>query len=629
MTPVTGRGRRPRFARKLLALAINVLGLVSADLTWAQGAHKQVLVLYSTRRDSEFSTIGERDVPRILDEGLDRNLDYYSEFLDIARFPDPAYQVAFSDFLRLKYHDVRLDLVVAMQDVAIEFVDRNGDSLFPGIPEVFLANDHAAPLGADATGLIHKRDFAGTLALIEQLQPDVRNVFVVSGAAAADKVYERAMRIQAQSFEPRLSVNYLSGLPTDALEQRLASLPDHSVVYHLLVTEDGAGHRFHPLDYVNRVATVANAPTYSWVDSGMDRGIVGGSLYSQTEAIDRIGQLALRVLQGERAGSIPTSVADFNTAQVDWRQLQRWGIDQARVPAGTVIKFRELSIWDRYQAYILTAIGLLILQSGLIAGLLVQRRKRRRSEVELRQSQAYLRTSYERIRDLWSRLLTAQETERSRIARELHDDINQQMAILTMDLDLLGSTDRDETRRLAIEAGARSREIARSLHELSHRLHPARLRLLGLVDALEALRIELSQSGMAIAFTHDGVPSTLPSDVTLCLYRVVQETVQNAIKYSKATQVAIHLDGRSPGLTLNVTDNGVGFDVDAAWHNGLGLVSMQERLEAVAGSFEIRSTPGGGTRITATVPLDVAKRAEGIASNVSATSESTATQRMM
>ena len=89
------------------------------------------------------------------------------------------------------------------------------------------------------------------------------------------------------------------------------------------------------------------------------------------------------------------------------------------------------------------------------------RRRRRRTEVELRKSQAYLRMTYERIRDLWSRLLTAQETERSRIARELHDDINQQMALLTMDLDLMGSTDRDETRRLAIEAGARSREIAR------------------------------------------------------------------------------------------------------------------------------------------------------------------------
>ncbi len=181
------------------------------------------------------------------------------------------------------------------------------------------------------------------------------------------------------------------------------------------------------------------------------------------------------------------------------------------------------------------------------------------------------------------------------------------------------STDREEAMRLAIEAGARSREIARSLHELSHRLHPARLRLLGLIAALEALRVELSQSGMVVTFTHDSVPSALPSDVTLCLYRVVQETAQNAIKYSKATKVSIHLDGRSPGLTLSISDDGVGFDVDAAWHNGLGLVSMQERLEAVAGSFEIRSTTGGGTRITAVVPLDVARSAGGIASNVNVT----------
>ena len=178
--------------------------------------------------------------------GLDRNLDYYSEFLDVTRFPDPAYQIAFADFLRLKYRGVGLDLVVALQDVAVQFVNRNRESLFGTTPEVFLSNDPAAPIGPNATGLIHERDFAGTLALIERLQPDVKNVFVVVGAAASDKVYERAMRIQAQSFEPRLSVTYLSGLSTDELEQRLASLPDHSAVYHLLVTEDGAGHKYPP-----------------------------------------------------------------------------------------------------------------------------------------------------------------------------------------------------------------------------------------------------------------------------------------------------------------------------------------------------------------------------------------------
>ena len=216
-----------------------------------------------------------------------------------------------------------------------------------------------------------------------------------------------------------------------------------------------------------------------------------------------------------------------------------------------------------------------------------------------------LRTSYERIRDLGSRLLKAQETERSRIARELHDDINQQVALLTMDLDLVGGADPGDVKRLAAEARARAQEIAKSVHDLSHRLHPAKLRLIGLVAALQALRLELSQSGIAIAFTHDNVPSTLSPDLTLCLFRVVQEALQNAIKYSKAREVSVHLGGSPLGLTLSVVDDGVGFDVEAVWGKGLGLVSMKERLEAIGGSLEIRSSPGLGTRVEATVPLDV------------------------
>ena len=199
------------------------------------------------------------------------------------------------------------------------------------------------------------------------------------------------MRSQMQSFESRLTVNYLSGLPTDELERRLARLPEHSVVYYLLVSEDGAGNKYHPLEYVDRVAAAANAPTYCWVDSAMDHGIVGGNLYSQTEAIRRTGQLALRVLRGEKADSIDTVRHRSELGQVDWRQLRRWGIDEARVPAGTVVRFREPTIWDRYKGYILAALALLIVQSGLIAGLLIQRARRHHAEVELRRSQDNLR----------------------------------------------------------------------------------------------------------------------------------------------------------------------------------------------------------------------------------------------
>jgi len=604
------RLRQPAFRRTLLPLAIVVLELAPAGFAVAQDTHKQVLVLYSTRRDSEFSTIGERELPRVLDVGLGRDLDYYSEFIDAARFPDPSYQIGFADFLRVKYRDVRFDLVIAMQDTAVEFVNRNRATLFSETPEVLLANSRTAPVGPNSARLVQERNFTATLTLIEQLQPDVTNVFVVVGAAPSDKSYETAMRLQTGSFEPRLTFHYLSGLATDELERRLARLPEHSVVYYLLVSEDGAGNKYHPLEYVDRVAGAANAPTYCWVDSAMDHGIVGGNLYSQAQAIDRIGQLALRVLRGERADSIDTSVIDLNSTQVDWRELRRWGIDTARVPAGTVIRFRDPTIWDRYRLYILAALALLLVQSGLIAGLLVQRARRHQAEVEVRRSQGRLLASYERSRDLGSRLLKAQEVERSRIARELHDDISQEVALLTMHLTLADRADHPDVKRMAAEVRARAHRIATSVHDLSHRLHPARLRQLGLVPALEALGRELSQPGIAIAFTHDDVPSPLSPDLTLCLFRIVQEALQNAIKYSAAREVSVHLGRLPSGLTLSVVDNGVGFDVEAAWSKGIGLVSMKERVEALGGSLEIRSSTGAGTRVEATVPLDAVQSSD-------------------
>src|SRR5262245_46980501 len=108
------------------------LGQVSS--AWAADEHKRVLVLYSTRRDAEFSVVGENELPKILDLGLARNLDYYSEFIDVARFPDPSYRVAIGDFVRQKYQGLRFDLVIPLGDVAIEFVDSNRDKLFAETP---------------------------------------------------------------------------------------------------------------------------------------------------------------------------------------------------------------------------------------------------------------------------------------------------------------------------------------------------------------------------------------------------------------------------------------------------------------------------------------------------------------
>ena len=164
----------PRVLR-LLTLA-GLLLLSPAEAAPAADGHKQILVLYSTRRDSEFSAVGEGTLPLVLDSGLDRELDYYSEFIDSARFPDPAYQLAFGDFLRTKYQNTTFDLVIAMHSVAIEFVDRHREQLFARTPLVFFSSDPTTRSGPNSTGVIVERRLASTVSLIEQLQPGARVV---------------------------------------------------------------------------------------------------------------------------------------------------------------------------------------------------------------------------------------------------------------------------------------------------------------------------------------------------------------------------------------------------------------------------------------------------------------------
>jgi signal transduction histidine kinase len=569
---------------------------------------KQVLVLYSTRRDAQIVTLGEQELPKIFEE-IPGGLDYYSEYLDRGRFYDAKYQAAFREFLNKKYSGIRFDAIVAMQDTAAAFVTEDRTGVFAGVPIVFFGNSSAVHL-PDSTGIATSMEFGETLALASVLHPDLRHVFVVGGSTGDDKLYERVARQQFRAFEPRLEITYLSGLPTAQLEAKLANLPPQSIVYYLIVDQDGAGQKVHPLEYLDRVTAVANAPTYCWVDSAIGHGVVGGSLKDQRKQVDAVGALALRVLKGERADSIPVTTPNLNVSQVDWRELQRWGIDEALVPAGTVVNFRELSVWSRYRSYVIAAAVLLLGQTALIAGLLLQRRRRRSAEEQVRGSQVALRTSYERIRDLGGRLLHAQESERARIARELHDDISQQMALLTIDLELLGGAVQPAATGMAGEALTRAHGIARSVHDLSHRLHPAKLRLIGLVPALQGLQREMSPSGLAVSFRHKDVPPQLSLDLTLCLFRIAQEALNNAAKHGKAASATVTLCADGEQMLLTVVDDGVGFDVDAAWSRGLGLISMSERLDAIGGTLTVHSRPGHGTRIEVAAPIYVSQETQ-------------------
>jgi len=207
-------------------------------------------------------------------------------------------------------------------------------------------------------------------------------------------------------------------------------------------------------------------------------------------------------------------------------------------------------------------------------------------------------------------LIEAQERERTRLARELHDDIGQQISMLCMDIEQLRellrtSSAAPDARALALAVYDRTVALASDVHRISHRLHSSKLEYVGLAAASGNLCAELAaQHSVEIDYQHEGVPTDLPGDVALTMFRVLQEALANALKHSGAARYTVRLRGSAEGVTLDVADDGCGFDVESALAgHGLGLVSIQERLSLVNGEAMVESANRRGTSVRARAPL--------------------------
>jgi len=218
------------------------------------------------------------------------------------------------------------------------------------------------------------------------------------------------------------------------------------------------------------------------------------------------------------------------------------------------------------------------------------------------------KTAEEELKKLSGRLLDAQEEERKRIAREIHDDYNQRLALLAIDLENLAA-DENATAGLKNqleEFWGRVCELGADLHALSHSLHSSTLESLGLVAGVKAFSKEFAdQQGIQIDFFHENVPPGIPGDVALCLFRVVQEGLRNIKRHSGAERAEVRLEGTEDGLRLTISDKGKGFDRATNSNHGIGIHSMEERLRILGGKFEIRSRPTEGTTIDARLPFKV------------------------
>jgi signal transduction histidine kinase len=210
--------------------------------------------------------------------------------------------------------------------------------------------------------------------------------------------------------------------------------------------------------------------------------------------------------------------------------------------------------------------------------------------------------------ELRARLIDSMEQERSRIARELHDDFCQRLALLAIDLEQLAQEEplsQEETRARLRGLWQDATDICSDAGRLSRELHSCRLEQLGLVPAIRGLCSDLSKRhGIRIEFAGEAIPQQVPREIALCLFRIAQEALRNAVKHSQADVIRAELSGRPEALELRVCDAGVGFDPVSAGRKGrLGLMSMRERALLVGGKISINSRPSRGTEVNVRVPL--------------------------
>lgn len=522
-------------------------------------------------------------------------VDFYKVSLDRARFADAEEDDAFVALLADRFRSRPVDLVVPIGGEAALFMARHRRTLFPDTPMLVTGSSTRmvpANLKEPNTAFITQRiDLGGAIEDILQLRPRTTNIVVVVGGSVLESYWLDECRREFQPYAERVSFTWLDKLSFPELLDRCESLPPHSAILYALFVVDAEGVPYENHRALRRLHEVTNAPIFSYFESDIGVGAVGGHGVQESAVGAQAAALAGRILRGEKPEDIAPREMGLSAPIYDWRELKRWNIPIHALPPDSEIRFRQPSIWSQYRWHISTVAGFVLAQSILIVGLNLNRTKRRRAEA--------------RSRDLSRRLIRAHEAERARLGRELHDDLTQRLARLAIDASSMQQAP-DESRKAEMMSSIHDGlvQLSEDTHALSYRLHPSMIEDLGLAHAVRAECEHFeNQETVVLDLRLETVPSDVSSETALCLFRVVQEALRNVARHARASTVRVTLETRDQALQLTVCDDGVGFDPAISQHTPtLGLASMRERIELVKGTFRIERRSPLGMCLVAQVP---------------------------
>ena len=322
-----------------LAFAAVLMFLASASVSpsvAAQGPSvRTVLGMYWSTEDFPTNPVIDAGIREVLRSRAGMPIDYFTEYLESDRFPEEEASLGLREYMRRKYQGRHIDAVVAISDVARQFVLRYRDELFPDAPVVYSGNVlpswEIRGAGAGVTGVLNSAGFVETLDLALRLHPSTERVFVVAESPSGTLV--DAVRDALREFEERVELVYVAQTSVSDLIAAVKAVPARSIVLLIRYSQEDPGKILFPSDVAPLVAAASPVPVYGSSETYIGSGVVGGVVHQTRQLGNRLGEIALQILDGRRAQDIPAEQMPL-VPVFDWRQVQRWGIDPLRLPPG-------------------------------------------------------------------------------------------------------------------------------------------------------------------------------------------------------------------------------------------------------------------------------------------------------
>ena len=355
---------------------------------------KRVILLHSFGRDFKPWSEYAKAIRMELDRQSPWPLDITEHSLVTARSPDEDPEVPFVEYLRALSTKRLPDIIVSIGAPAAAFVQRHRQQLFAATPMVLMAVDQRrvqySSLAANDAVVAVKINYLSAFENILQVLPDTKDVIVVVGTSPIEKFWKEAIAKEVEPLANRIKLSWTDELSFEALLKKASALPPHTAIFWELMIVDAAGVVHEGDTPLTRLHAVANAPIFSYDESFFGSAIVGGPLLLVADSSRQAAAVAVRILGGEKPSEIRAPPVQFASPMFDWREMQRWGISEGRLPPGSKILFRGPTAWEQYYAYILAVTAAILIQGALIIWLLYEHRRRRDAEVEARQRMSEL-----------------------------------------------------------------------------------------------------------------------------------------------------------------------------------------------------------------------------------------------